>query len=92
MLTGDKIETATTIAISAGFKERRQQIFYIRDIEEPEFLETRLQDLESVVRNSIIVIDGTSLDTALEHPHIESRFFTLAIKAPTVCVCRCSPT
>jgi phospholipid-translocating ATPase len=36
MLTGDKVETATCIAISAGFKDRRQPIFYIRDIETAE--------------------------------------------------------
>jgi phospholipid-translocating ATPase len=33
MLTGDKVETATCIAISAGFKDKRQQIFFMRDIE-----------------------------------------------------------
>jgi phospholipid-translocating ATPase len=33
MLTGDKVETATCIAISAGFKDQRQQIFFMRDIE-----------------------------------------------------------
>jgi phospholipid-translocating ATPase len=32
MLTGDKIETATCIAISAGFKKRSEQIFLIRDM------------------------------------------------------------
>jgi len=32
MLTGDKVETATCIAISAGFKDRRQAIFYMRDL------------------------------------------------------------
>jgi magnesium-transporting ATPase (P-type) len=32
MLTGDKVETATCIAVSAGFKSRRQQIFYIKDL------------------------------------------------------------
>jgi len=31
MLTGDKVETATCIALSAGFKSRRQEFFYIRD-------------------------------------------------------------
>jgi magnesium-transporting ATPase (P-type) len=31
MLTGDKIETATCIAISAGFKDRRQNLFFMRD-------------------------------------------------------------
>ena len=31
MLTGDKVETAACIAISAGFKSRTQRIYYIRD-------------------------------------------------------------
>ena len=31
MLTGDKVETATCIALSAGFKSRSQEFFYIRD-------------------------------------------------------------
>ena len=34
MLTGDKVETATCIAISAGFKRRTQPIFEMRDITE----------------------------------------------------------
>ena len=32
MLTGDKVETATCIAISAGFKSNKEQIFFMRDI------------------------------------------------------------
>ena len=32
MLTGDKVETATCIAISAGFKRRMQPIFFMRDL------------------------------------------------------------
>jgi magnesium-transporting ATPase (P-type) len=31
MLTGDKVETATCIAMSAGFKSRHQQLFYIKE-------------------------------------------------------------
>ncbi len=31
MLTGDKVETATCIALSAGFKSRSQDFFFIRD-------------------------------------------------------------
>jgi len=33
MLTGDKIETACCIAISAGFKNRNQKLFTMRDID-----------------------------------------------------------
>jgi phospholipid-translocating ATPase len=31
MLTGDKVETATCIAMSAGFKSRHQQLYYIKE-------------------------------------------------------------
>jgi phospholipid-translocating ATPase len=31
MLTGDKVETATCIAVSAGFKDRRQSMYFLRD-------------------------------------------------------------
>ena len=32
MLTGDKVETATCIAMSAGFKSRHQQLFYMKEL------------------------------------------------------------
>jgi len=31
MLTGDKVETATCIAMSAGFKSKKQHFFYIKE-------------------------------------------------------------
>jgi phospholipid-translocating ATPase len=34
MLTGDKVETATCIAISAGFKSRSQQFFYMKELKD----------------------------------------------------------
>ena len=33
MLTGDKVETATCIAVSGGFKSRAQKIFTLKGIE-----------------------------------------------------------
>jgi phospholipid-translocating ATPase len=32
MLTGDKVETATSIAISSGLKARRNDLFFMREI------------------------------------------------------------
>ncbi len=57
MLTGDKVETATCIAISAGFKDRRQQIFYMRDIESIREAELKLNDFEQKT-NTLLMIDG----------------------------------
>ena len=39
MLTGDKIETAKCIAISAGLKSKSQQIFEIRDAQKEHEIE-----------------------------------------------------
>jgi magnesium-transporting ATPase (P-type) len=44
MLTGDKVETATCIAISAGFKTRMQPIFFMRDMTDPADVERRLEE------------------------------------------------
>lgn len=57
MLTGDKIETATNIAISAGFKDRRQQIFYMRDLDSVRDAELKLNDFEQKT-NTLLMIDG----------------------------------
>jgi magnesium-transporting ATPase (P-type) len=46
MLTGDKVETATCIAVSAGFKSRKQQIFYIKDLHSIKDAEFRLKEFE----------------------------------------------
>lgn len=32
MLTGDKVETATSISISSGLKSRRNQLFFMREL------------------------------------------------------------
>ena len=66
MLTGDKVETATCIAISAGFKQRRQQIFYMRDIDTYNEAERVLTDFERRT-NTLLMIDGGTLDTVLQH-------------------------
>jgi len=46
MLTGDKIETATCIAISAGFKDRRQQMFFLKDQTNARRTEQLIADFE----------------------------------------------
>lgn len=91
MLTGDKVETATCIAISAGFKDRRQAIFYMRDLTSVRDVELKLIEFEKQT-NTLLMIDGTTLDVILGKKILEENFFMVATKAPSVCVCRCSPT
>lgn len=92
MLTGDKVETATCIAISAGFKRRTQPLFFMRDITMAYDASKRLDDFSRKATNSILMIDGGTLDVIMSDPKIEEQFFREATKAPSVCVCRCSPT
>ena len=42
MLTGDKVETATSIAISSGLKARKNYLFFMREITSPNEIESRV--------------------------------------------------
>ena len=100
MLTGDKVETATCISISAGIKSKNQSIFTIRNDEfsheskEDDIRELRkkLEDYRKKISIDphIFIIDGDSLDLALNN--CEEDFFTTTMNAPSVVCCRCSPT
>ena len=92
MLTGDKVETATCIAISAGFKRRTQPLFFMRDMTEAYDASKRLDEFSRKAASSILMIDGQTLDLCLGTKKLEEKFFAEATKAPSVCVCRCSPT
>lgn len=93
MLTGDKVETATSIAISAGLKHRRHQLQFMREIEDEVIVEQSIKDISPKIAMTVLIIDGKTLDTILTgRNYLEKKFFELAIKAPCVCVCRCSPT
>ena len=91
MLTGDKVETATCIAISAGFKSRRQQLYFMKELTSPKDAEIKIKEFESK-SDTLLMIDGQTLDLFLQSKHLEEMFFTIATRAPSVCVCRCSPT
>jgi phospholipid-translocating ATPase len=93
MLTGDKVETATCIAISAGFKGRGQKLFFMKDITDYKEAEMLLSQFELKVGSTLLMIDGQSLETFMRgDPKLEEQFFNIATLAPAVCVCRCSPT
>lgn len=44
------------------------------------------------IQKTTLIIDGRTLDTIISYESLTASFFTVAIKAPCVCVCRCSPT
>ncbi|KAF7507057.1 hypothetical protein GJ744_010985 [Endocarpon pusillum] len=89
MLTGDKVETARCVAVSAKLVSRGQQIHTISK------LRTKAQAQESLdfMRNktdSCLLIDGDSLSLMLIH--FRHPFISLAVLLPAVIACRCSPT
>lgn len=51
-----------------------------------------LSDLERKINDSMLIIDGNTLSVILSRPSVEERFFEVAKNAPSVCICRCSPT
>lgn len=61
----------------------------MKDLTDGTEAEFHLKDFEKQCLNSVLMIDGTSLETALARN--EEMFFEIAAKAPSVCVCRCSP-
>ena len=65
MLTGDKVETATCIAMSAGFKSRHQQLFYIRDCTSAREFEAAINQFSGNAEKLVLMIDGQSLDIIL---------------------------
>ena len=101
MLTGDKVETATCISISAGLKSKNDRIYTITydDIKDPEDkkneinqLKKKLEEYNSKIKLDphLFIIDGDSLDLALKE--CQKEFYFSAMKAPSVVCCRCSPT
>ncbi|CBZ54408.1 putative phospholipid-transporting ATPase, P-type [Neospora caninum Liverpool] len=92
MLTGDKVETATCIAVSAGLKARQHSLTILssQDIRTPSQTQEALERFAMGPSESVLVVDGRVLGCALQHfPHY---FVRVAAQAPAVVCCRCSPT
>ena len=98
MLTGDKVETAKCISISAGIKAKNDKIFTIKfdeiksdDIEiSIDNLKQKLEEYKNLVTSHIFILDGETLDLSLKY--CEKEFFETTKDSPSVVCCRCSPT
>ncbi|GAA5858648.1 hypothetical protein JCM8547_001405 [Rhodosporidiobolus lusitaniae] len=89
MLTGDKIETATCIAISTKLVSRGQYIHQIAKLKSPAEARDELEFLATKL-DCCLVIDGESLQLCIEH--FTDEFISLSTKLSAVVACRCSPT
>ncbi|EXJ79629.1 phospholipid-translocating ATPase [Capronia epimyces CBS 606.96] len=89
MLTGDKIETARCVAVSARLVTRGQHIQTMAKLK----AKGQGKDALDMMRNQIescLLIDGESL--ALMLSQFRQDFITVAVQLPAVIACRCSPT
>ncbi|RXK40705.1 phospholipid-translocating ATPase [Tremella mesenterica] len=89
MLTGDKIETATNIAVSSKLVARNQYIHQVSKLKSADQVRDMLDFLSAKV-DCCLVIDGESLQLCLDR--FRTEFIILATQLPTVVACRCSPT
>jgi phospholipid-translocating ATPase len=89
MLTGDKVETARCVAVSAKLVARGQYIHTIAKLNRKDNAQDHLDFLRGK-KDSALLIDGESL--ALLLTHFRTEFISLAVLLPAVIACRCSPT
>jgi phospholipid-translocating ATPase len=88
MLTGDKVETATCIAISSHLFARNANVFTLqaRTKEQAEEQFNRFQKKPG----ACLVIDGESLSLCTDN--FARQFIEVACNCPSVVCCRCAPT
>ena len=79
MLTGDKVETATNIAISTGLKARKNQLFFMRELLDVNECLSKMDNLHRYIKNTTVIIDGKTLDTVFSSQDAMDRFFGLVI-------------
>jgi len=66
MLTGDRVETGTSIAISAGLKSRQNDLYFITEHVNPREISMKIIDYRKRAKKSILIIDGKTLDTIFD--------------------------
>ncbi len=90
MLTGDKVETATCIAVSSRLAERSQGMFTITGITSRNEAMRALSRFKTQSSSDVLIVDGTSLQTFLDM--FAEEFMEVVASAPAAVACRCSPT
>ncbi|OQD75763.1 hypothetical protein PENDEC_c006G01569 [Penicillium decumbens] len=89
MLTGDKVETARCVAISAKLVARGQYIHTVQKVTDKQTAQEALDFLRNKT-DCCLLVDGESLNLMLGQ--FRSAFISVAVLLPAVIACRCSPT
>ena len=93
MLTGDKVETARCVAVSAKLVSRTQYIHTVTHLSSSAGSSAALDALtflRSKPDSTALLIDGDSISYFLSYHRHE--FISIAVLLPAVIACRCSPT
>lgn len=98
VLTGDKIETAINIGLSAGLLDQQMQIHVIEEVEAAG-LRQRLVDVNEEISTSnalnkgkhAVVVAGAALVKIDEEPALRKEFLDGALQVEVVLACRVSP-
>jgi phospholipid-translocating ATPase len=88
MLTGDKFETAKSIAISSGMKPSDYDSIEI--LKPQADLISRAID-EFDIEKKVVFISGDCFDVIFQNLVLEIKFFEKVLRCVNVNVCRCSP-
>lgn len=88
MLTGDKVETARCVAVSARLVSRGQFIHTVQSLSSITAAHQHL-DFLSQVPEACLLVDGGSLAFFLEN--LKPQFAEVALTLPVVVACRCTP-
>lgn len=88
MLTGDKVETARCVSISAKLISRGQYVHTVTKLSRPEGALNALEYLK-INKSSCLLIDGESLGMFLTY--YKQEFFDIVVDLPAVIACRCTP-
>jgi phospholipid-translocating ATPase len=92
MFTGDKVENTASIALSSGLKSPNHEFYFITNNFNKTDILFRISQFNKVAKNTVLIVDGKCLEVILEYKELVYQFFKAALRAPNVCLCRCSPT
>jgi phospholipid-translocating ATPase len=89
MLTGDKQETAISIAHSSQLVSKHQNMYIFQQVKTSSDVQKELRNFRRKTDHAL-VISGASLEVCLTQCEVE--FINLVRQCPAVVCCRCSPT
>ncbi|EDO05959.2 phospholipid-translocating P-type ATPase flippase family protein [Babesia bovis T2Bo] len=91
MLTGDKVDTAKCIAISAGIKDKSHALCQITsdNTKDKDDIRQKLENFSMGPTSTMLVVDGAVVATSIKE--FTKFFIMVATMAPAVLCCRCTP-